>query len=124
MRTPAPPPGAMVVSATQNTSYASQYGLQGPMGAQYGAMQYGQQTQQPQYVSGVQQQPSQYGMPNMQAPPTMIPTQQQPNYGQQQFGQNPNPSYGQPAAPPSNFGQQQPSFNYQQYGQPQPYRFP
>jgi cell division septation protein DedD len=118
MKTPAPPPGSMVVSATQNGSYASQYGLQGSLGAPYGTMQYGQQTQQPMYSVGVQQQPM-YGMATTQQPQLVIQSQQQPT-----FGQNPNVPYSSQPQPPTSFGQPQQAYDFQQYGQAQPYRFP
>ena len=119
MRTPAPPPGAMVVSANQNGSYASQYGVQPPV---YGGIQYGQPPPQgQQFGGGLQQQPyggapaPPYG--SSQQPPMM--QSQQPNYGQPAYGQNPQNMYTQQPSGP--YGQQQPPFGSvppQQYGQP------
>jgi hypothetical protein len=106
-------PGALV-PASQNTSYASQYGVQ-PMQQQgYQQPSYGQQQH------GYQQEPM-YGQPPAATQPLF--GQPQPQLGQAppqpQYGQAPPPPQFGQAPPPPQFGQAPPQ---PQYGQapPQP----
>ncbi|KAL7563212.1 hypothetical protein ACA910_014486 [Epithemia clementina (nom. ined.)] len=118
-------PGALVVSGTQNGSWAGQYGgmQQQPMygGMQQGGMQQpmqqggmqqpmyggGMQQQQPMYGGGMQQQQPSFGMQQQQpplgplgggmgGPPPLQPTIG--GYGQQQFG-----GFGQQQQQPGGF---------------------
>lgn len=111
MNTPAPQPGALVVSNSQSGNWGGSYG--GGPGMNQQQPQYGQQPQQqfgqqPQYGQQQQQfgQQPQYGQPQQQQ------YGQQPQYGQQQqqFGQQ--PQYGQQAQ----YGQQQNQFGAPQQG--------
>lgn len=92
MNSPVPAPGAMVVSASQNGSYASSYGMQVPqaMMPPQSSQAYGMGVgQQPQMSYGMQPPPpvsqTSYGMPPYQQPPA----QAQPPYGGGYYGAAP-----------------------------------
>eukprot|EP00537_Pseudo-nitzschia_pungens_P009941 CAMPEP_0172386876 /NCGR_PEP_ID=MMETSP1061-20121228/4331_1 /TAXON_ID=37318 /ORGANISM="Pseudo-nitzschia pungens, Strain cf. pungens" /LENGTH=704 /DNA_ID=CAMNT_0013116395 /DNA_START=384 /DNA_END=2498 /DNA_ORIENTATION=- len=116
MNTPAPAPGAMVLSNTQQGNFGGYGGIAGGMGMM------GQQQQQPTMgMMGQQHQQPTMGMMGQQPPPL-----QQQGYGgmqQQGYGQPPpmqQQGYGMQTPAPSMQQQQQPQYGmmqHQQYGQ-------
>jgi hypothetical protein len=106
MRSPAPPPGSMIVASNHNGNWGGQYGQpqQPDMQQAYGQQQSPMQ-QQPQY--GQQQPPMQPQPQYGQQQPPMQQPGQLGQHGQQHFGQTNQMQYGQAQQPPA-----QPGYNY------------